>query len=333
MTTIKHLTKAKYVTLLLVCIFIFPIILRANTNLEQTISLQPGWNAVFIKVQIEETDMNKIFENTSIKKVITYYPRHSSVQFIQDPDSIEWNKNTWLRWVSTEYPDAFLNNLYRLYANRSYLLYSKESFMWKIQGKPVFEIKKWQPESFNFTGFHVAPDAQMTFTDYFGNSQAHIDLNIYKLQNNKWKRINKPENEFIQPNSSYWVFCKGGSKYSGGLKVIFPGIKNLLEYPLHNDEITIEVKNESDQNLSFNISKLDNNPVPLSLKKLNEKYESIYEPFKQYVSKNELKPGESEKITFVVRRNEILVNESKGLLKIFDDLGNQYFLTVWAKGL
>ncbi|KPA15969.1 hypothetical protein MHK_003823, partial [Candidatus Magnetomorum sp. HK-1] len=46
----------------------------------------------------------------------------SSVQFIQDPDSIEWNKDSWLRWVSRESPDAFLNNLFRLNANRAYLV-------------------------------------------------------------------------------------------------------------------------------------------------------------------------------------------------------------------
>jgi len=322
----------QYIILYLIFMLMLPLTLNANTTIDQTISLNKGWNAVFLKVQIQETDLNEIFENTPIKKVVTYYPRHSSVQFIQDPDSIDWNKDRWHRWVSKDYPDSFLNNLYRLNANRSYLIYSKEQFIWKIFGKPIFQIKKWQPESFNFTGFHIAPDSNMTFSDYFEKSNAHIDLNIYQLINNKWKRIANPYSEFINANESYWVFCKGGSSYQGPLNIIVPGIKNILEYPLHIDELTIEVKNESDIDLSFSISKLENNLVPLSLKTINDKYEKLYTPFISY-SKNSLKPGQSEKICLAVIRKEILSKEVSGLLKISDDLGNQYYLTVWAKGL
>ncbi|KPA15970.1 conserved hypothetical protein, secreted, partial [Candidatus Magnetomorum sp. HK-1] len=183
MTFIKHLPKPHFVIIWLACILILPIALQANTTLEQNISLNKGWNAIFLKLQVEDTDLNKIFENSPVKKVITYYPRHSSVQFIQDPDSIEWNKDSWLRWVSRESPDAFLNNLFRLNANRAYLVYSNEAFVWTIQGKPVLEIKKWQPESFNLTGFHTNPEINISFADYFGNSEAHLDLNIYQLVN------------------------------------------------------------------------------------------------------------------------------------------------------
>jgi hypothetical protein len=326
------MTKKSFI-LWLICVLTLPATLKASTEITQNISIQAGWNAIFLKVQIQETNLNKVFENTPIKKVITFYPRHSSVQFIQDPDSIDWNKDTWLRWVSSDAPDAFLNNLYRLNANQSYLVYATSAFVWNVQGKPVFEQKKWQPESFNLTGFHIAPDAQITFADYFGGSQAHIDLNIYQLISNKWKRVANPYYEVIQPNSAYWVFCKGGSSYSGGLGVKLPGINNLLEYQLHVNELTIEITNNSTQDMSFSIVPLENNQVPLSLKTINENYQPNFETFQNYTSNSPLEPGQTTKICFAVRRKEMQSSELSGLLKISDDLGNQYYVKAWAKGL
>ena len=325
--------KTKSNLLCIMCILILPAILNASTQIIQQIQINPGWNAIFLKVKIQETDLNKIFENTPIKKVITFYPRHSSVQFIQDPDSMDWNKDSWLRWVSPDAPDAFLNNLYRLNANRAYLIYARERFTWNVQGKPIFERIKWQPESFNLTGFHIAPDANMTFADYFSGSKAHSDLNIYTLITNKWKRVANPYNELIQPNSAYWVFCNNGSDFNGGLQVIIPGINNRLEYQVHVNEITLTVKNNSSQDMSFSLSKLINNKIPLSIKTLNDNYEAIYEPFQQYSPNNSLKPGQSEKICLCIRRKEMQETELSGLLKIADDSGNQYYLTVWASGL
>ena len=333
MTCIKHLAKTQYVLLWLACMLILPNTLKANTILEQNISLKSGWNAVFLNVQVEETDLNKIFENTPIKKVISYYPRHSSVQFIQDPDNIEWNKNSWLRWVSSEYPDAFLNNLFRLNANRAYLIYSKETFVWNVQGKPVFESKKWQPESFNLTGFHINPEKNISFADYFENSPAHADLNIYKLVNSKWQRIVRPDNEFIHENEAYWVFCKGGSKYSGGLGIKYPNINNLLEFHIEGDVICLEITNQSSDDMTFSLIPLENNEVPLSLKLTNENFQSIYEPLVNYSPKKPLQPGQTDKICLTARSKEILDSQATGLLKITDNLGNQFYLNVWAKGL
>ncbi|MBF0450718.1 MAG: hypothetical protein HQK75_08465 [Candidatus Magnetomorum sp.] len=333
MTPIKNLTKITYIILWLACIIILPNTLKANTRLDQNISLKPGWNAVFLKVQIEETDLNKIFENTPIKKVITYYPRHSSVQFIQDPDSIEWNKNAWLRWVASAYPDAFLNNLFRLNANRAYLVYSKDTFVWHIQGEPVFEIKKWQPESFNFTGFHTNPDMQISFADYFANSPAHADLNIYKLVNSKWQRIAHPDKAFMNTNEAYWIFCKGGSNYSGGLGIKLSEINNFLEFQIQDHKITLEITNNSSDDMNFSITPLENNAVPLSIIIKNEHLESIYKPLVNYSPKNPLQPGQTDHICLVARSKEIVDSQVSGLLNISDDLGNLFFIKVWAKGL
>ncbi|ETR70121.1 MAG: hypothetical protein OMM_03467 [Candidatus Magnetoglobus multicellularis str. Araruama] len=326
------MTKKTFI-IWLISIIILPATTKASTQISQEISLKAGWNAVFLTIQIQETDLNKIFKNTAIKKVVSFYPRHSSVQFIQDPDSIDWNKDCWLRWVSSDSPDAFLNNLFRLNGNHAYLIYVKKAFTWHIQGQPILETKKWQPESFNLTGFHIAPEAQITFADYFENSKAHIDFNIYKLIRNKWERVANPYKEFIQANSAYWIFCKGGSSYGGPLHVKLPGINNTLEYHLFTEALTIEVSNQSAQELSFSILPVENNQVPLSLKSKDQNYQSTYEPFQSYSSINPLQPGQTEKVCFAVRRKEIHASEVSGLLKISDDLGNQNYITVLAKGL
>jgi len=108
---------------------------------------------------------------------------------------------------------------------------------------------------------------------------------------------------------------------------------NLLEFHIEGDDICLEITNQSSDDMNFSLIPLENNEVPLSLKLTNENFQSIYEPLVNYSPKKPLQPGQTDKICLTARSKEILDSQATGLLKITDNLGNQFYLNVWAKGL
>ena len=50
----------------------------------QSITLNPGWNAVFLEVQPANPDCDAVFAGIPVESVWAWNRRYSSVQFIQD---------------------------------------------------------------------------------------------------------------------------------------------------------------------------------------------------------------------------------------------------------
>src|SRR5687768_5512692 len=103
------------VTAALVCSFAVHSA-RAQT-ITQTITLQPGWNAVWLEVQPADNSTDSVFANLPIASAWTRAERLSSVEFIQDPSEATFNGAGWLGWFHPSRPEAFLGNLFTLQAN------------------------------------------------------------------------------------------------------------------------------------------------------------------------------------------------------------------------
>ena len=54
----------------------------------QTITLNPGWNAVFLEVQPANPDCDAVFASAPVESVWAWNRRFSSVQFIQDASKL-----------------------------------------------------------------------------------------------------------------------------------------------------------------------------------------------------------------------------------------------------
>lgn len=298
----------------------------------QVIPLKKGWNAVYLEVdpKIENQDLSAYIlgdqssGSVPIEVIATYYPAVTSVEFISDPSEAEWKKATWNKWVRDDLPDAFLSNLFDLEAGRGYLIKVSKDYSWSITGTVEQLHTRWQPSSFNLTGFQVQANGPSFHQLFSGNSTAAALLGgpIYQLLNNQWEQVSLPDVQ-VGSGKAYWVFNNGQAGFQGGLSISIQGGKKVLNFSDVVDRQTLTLKNTSAAALSARLMLVDNQ-VPLSIKgfetgdgETEESYQTIYTPVTEMVTTVELAAGESKRITLAVRRSEITgTDEKTGLLKI-----------------
>jgi len=315
------------------------------TERTQEIELEKGWNTVFLEVdpQIEKQDLSAFMmpkgeDNksivTPISIIATYYPKFSSVEYIEDPSSIGWKKATWNRWVRDDLPEAFLTNLYDLEVNQAYLVKADKAFTWKVKGEVVDTKRRWQPNSFNLSGFNVTNPAP-SFYQYFQNNnsaKAFVNGPVYTLNNGKWEKVNMLDTA-VEPNKAYWLYAQNTPEFQGVLDVGVEGGANALNYLDIVNTQTIELKNSSSSPISVTVS-LQNNHVPLSLVGKNALSERIYSPVTNHVTSVTVGANEQQNITLAVRRNEIDgTQKQEGLLKFsVAGVNEVYYMSISAYG-
>src|SRR5580765_2794861 len=69
----------------------------------QTITLNPGWNAVFLEVQPANDDCDVVFQGVPVESVWAWNRRFSSVQFIQDASKLVPGQPDWLTYLPTDH--------------------------------------------------------------------------------------------------------------------------------------------------------------------------------------------------------------------------------------
>jgi hypothetical protein len=193
----------------------------------QNITLQPGWNAVWLEVQPSANRTDTIFSNLPVASVWTRAERLSSVEFIQDPSEEAFNQSGWLGWFHPSRPDAFLGNLFAVHANRAYLIKVNNStpVNWSVVGRPSLRRLSWVPDSYNLRGLPVDPASPPTFLNFLRPSKAHYDAaagqlqSIYRLNSasGQWQLVSPGET--VQSGAAYWIYSRGASDYVAPLVV------------------------------------------------------------------------------------------------------------------
>jgi hypothetical protein len=185
----------------------------------QTIQLQKGWNAVFLEVYPPDPDPAIVFAATPIDLAASFYAPASSAQFMTDPGADLFRQTGWGIWHAPARVDAFLTTLHAIYGQQAYLIHAERDFTWQIRGAVIPPEVRWQADAFNFVGFSVHPQAGPTFAQFFNGSKAHRHNRIYRLVNGSWRRVTDPSAETIRAGEAFWIFCEGGSRYQGPLRV------------------------------------------------------------------------------------------------------------------
>jgi hypothetical protein len=195
----------------------------------QEISLQPGWNAVWLEVQPAESTPAAVFANAPVDIVACFFPPRSTVQFVSNPSQELWGQPGWGVWYAASRPDAFLTTLKNLQAHKPYLVHAARAHTLSVTGAVTYQRLKWSPNAFNLLGFSVDPENPPTFANYFAGSSSHSQC--YELRNGSWALIDKPESTLVESGRAYWVFSKGGSDYQGPLDLALPNLDRLAYEP------------------------------------------------------------------------------------------------------
>lgn len=189
---------------------------------QQTITLQPGWNAVYLELAPQPEDLASVFRGVPVESAWAWNPRTVSAQYIQNPNELLPNHPEWLVYYPANHPEAFLTNLFAMQAGRAYLikLGGAAPMTWTVSGRPTVRPVTWVPNTFNFVGAAITPTAPPTFAAFFGPSSAHAGQDIYRLHaSGTWERVANPATTRMRSGEAYWVYSAGASQYAGPLQL------------------------------------------------------------------------------------------------------------------
>ena len=227
--------------------------------LSQSLSLRPGWNAVFLEVRPQPDDSDSVFDGVPIESVWAWNPTSASVQFIDDPDELVLENPEWLAYFPPTTLASLGTNLHIIQGGKPYLinLGGTEPYEWVVRGRPVLRPIRWKSDSYNFVGFHLAEGDGPLFASYFAASPAHAGQSIFQLDGaGDWVPISDPASARMRGSEAYWIYTKGESKYQGPVRITFDQGTG-LDFSNTLTEQRLRLKNETSVDQVYTIEAQD----------------------------------------------------------------------------
>jgi hypothetical protein len=303
----------------------------------QEISLQAGWNAVFLEVDPLNPSPAAVFGALPVEQVATFFPGTQSTQFVTDPSADLRQSLGWGVWYAANRPEAFLKSLDAIHGNQGYLIKATRAHQWKVRGVAKALKYRWQPDSYNLVGVPVIANGGPTFQEFFAGSKAHAQQAIYRLVNNSWKKVAQPSAETMRPGEGFWIFCKGSSDYQGPLRVELPLEKGMV---LGSGRSGLIFRNETTHPVSALVEQVTGEGQGLPLSILVTAIGDPAAPLKALPVSlprgawaqqlPSIEQGASISLPFECRAAELLLPLQGSLLKITSDLGTVTWVPVQA---
>lgn len=291
---------------------------QADTRRTQSIALVKGWNAVYLQVTPVNGDPSVIFANTPVTIATTFLAALGTVEFIQNPETIQWKKEGWVAWYAPERPDAFLSSLSTLSGNRAYLIFSQRDFTWEVAGEVTFVRPRWKSDSFNFIGFGLDAQFPPTFAKFFSGSAAHQPNRVYRLVNDQWTLVANPNVARMRAGEAYWIFCKGGSEFEGPLQLRFSGVEDIFFGG--QGEASMALANRSPDPFSVKVETDGDLPLSYIVRGITEgRMDDLLLEFSALHQLPSLEPGQKTGLWLKLRRERMTQTRQSTLLKISTD--------------
>lgn len=194
----------------------------------QTIELRPGWNAVHVEVQPAPDDCDTLFAALPVESVWKWNRRFTSIQFVEDPQTLLAEDPDWLVWLPLSSENAFLRRLRSLQANQSYLIKvaaGASPVSLSLKGKVVMPRLDWYPHGLNLVGFPVHPANPPTMATFFEftdeiDTVSGFKNELFRLtEQGKGERIVQPGRVRLQAGVAYWIATDRKVAHMGPLHV------------------------------------------------------------------------------------------------------------------
>jgi hypothetical protein len=297
---------------------------------QQTITLQPGWNAVYLEVDPELRDLDAVFSGIPVASVWRWMPSRGEARFIRDPAEGLENLEGWFGWFPEPRPEAFLSSLFRLEGGTAYLIRisGSQSHQLVVTGRPRFRPPRWELNAFTLTGLPVDPAQPPTFAEFFSASPAHQGQPVFRLgSDGRWQEVTAPASTTIRSGEAYWIWTSGRSRYQGRLHVILEQ-GDSIEYANALDEVRVVLRNRSGTNGSFLVERLGTQPMPLRYRIEDPETGEIGWPDLQQNLLLDAPSGSDIFLTLAIQRGAFAVPRMDEILSIRDEHGQRVLLYV-----
>ncbi|MDB6028197.1 MAG: hypothetical protein JWM68_4420 [Verrucomicrobiales bacterium] len=180
--------------------------------LSQSVTLSPGWNAVYFHVDSSHTTLNAQVGadvNNPILEVWRWNPG-ATIQFTTDPQNPIDSGSQWISWNRS----SANSPLQRIVGNSAYLVRvgtNVSSYTWTIKGKPMAPANDWTSTGLNFIGFQTVPVNPPSFDTFLAASpdlQQAAEIYYYRggeLGSNNPARLLGLRNTLVNRGQAYWV--------------------------------------------------------------------------------------------------------------------------------
>ena len=154
-------------SLLLIGLLLATVLPAHAQWITQTITLKPGWNAVFLHVDASYTNLDTLLPdaNGPVADVWLWQPALSTLQYISSPAEPNTISSQWAVWTSAR---GDTDTLTRLRANGAYLVNNRTatSYVWNLKGLAVPPSYQWTTTGLNFLGFPTPAASAPNFSTY-----------------------------------------------------------------------------------------------------------------------------------------------------------------------
>lgn len=234
----------------------------------QTLTLRPGWNAVFLEVQPEPRECDAVLAGLPVESVWRFNRRQTSVQFIEDPAQLVIGRPDWLVWFPAAHPLKGLNQLFTIDGGRPYLFKLADSASitnWTLRGVPVLRQPDWLASSLNFVGFSLPAETPPLIQSFFADSPALAGGAVYRLNTTgRWSQVPNPAVTRIQRGEAFWVRSTGLPDFTGPLQLQLDR-RSGLDFGRTLTEQTLRVHNPSpNQSRTVTLRLLTSENIPVS---------------------------------------------------------------------
>jgi hypothetical protein len=235
----------------------------------QSISLQTGWNAVYLRVQPFPAACDDVFAALPVDRVSGYNARNVSTQFSTDSTQLFRRPDEWLVWVPADGEAVYVRTLENLLGGSTYLVHATNGCTLVLKGRPVFPRLEWVPGQANLVGFQVSssPERQPTFAEFFRYESAidgdqHLGTPLIAGIGPGLELVNissQATRRTIDPDVAYWIHAQRLSDYIGPIRVSTAHPDGLV-YGDDLNELLLTIRNVCDTNAP---------PITVTLRHMN----------------------------------------------------------------
>ena len=313
-------------------------LVAAGQSVTQSITLQPGWNAVWLEVEPTNNASGVIFSNLPVAGVWTRVERLASAEYIQNPSETAFNQPGWQRWLPPWRDASFFNNLFFVNANRPYLLRCTNvaPLVWNVTGRPPFRRPQWVPDAFNLRGLPVDPTNPPTFLSFFQPSAAHYDTTttqlqpIYRLDSTTGQWVAVSPGDAMQSGSAYWIYTKGASDYLAPLDLKLD-VGDGLDFGNEDSQLAVRLENLSSAPLNALLRDLAgaSNSI-LSYSRFDTNQGTLW-PALPSVLAVATTPTQEVRLQLAVRRQDLAGDNYESVMEVRDGAGTRLLVPVSAQ--
>ena len=308
----------------------FPAPTFAGAGRTQNVALHKGWNAIFLEVTPSTTDPEALFAQVPVTTVATFLSADKPVQFIRNPDSVEWNKEGWGVWYAANRPEAFLSSLHALYGHQAYLIQAQRDFVWTVAGEVLFEPLRWKSDSFNLVGFSVDEVSPPTFGQFFAGSPAHQGYRVFRLSGDTWTPVSDPISARMRSGEAFWVYCDGRSEFQGPLNARIAAGQR-VDFGERTDA-WIQFRNDGQDPMNIEVETVQTeSSLPVSFNVLGVKgsaMDYLSFPLPAVHKLPTLEPGSTFPLWLNLNREQMTAGSQARLLRVSSDSGAVIWIPV-----